>query len=67
MDYPIHIDTVDSEIFANSIKKHISEVKNSRLRKDLSISINTRVILPFRESFMYETSHMRSFAKIKSS
>ena len=26
--------------FANSIKRHISEVKNSRLRQDLPISIN---------------------------
>ena len=35
-------------IFANSIKRHISDVKNSRLRQDLPISINDRVILPFR-------------------
>ena len=27
-------------IFANSIKRHISDVKNSRLRQDLPISIN---------------------------
>ena len=26
-------------IFANSIKRHISDVKNSRLRQDLPISI----------------------------
>ena len=46
-------------IFANSIKRHISDVKKSRLRQDLPISINDRVILPFREGFI--------FAKIKSS
>ena len=46
-------------IFANSIKRHISDVKNSRLRQDLPISINDRVILPFREGFI--------FTKIKSS
>ena len=38
-------------IFANSIKRHISDVKNWRLRQDLPISINERVILPFRGGF----------------
>ena len=41
-------------IFANSIKRHISEVKNSRIRKDLPISINDRVILTFREGFIFK-------------
>ena len=36
-------------IFANSIKRHISDLKNSRLMQGLHISINDRVILPFRE------------------
>ena len=40
-------------IFANSIKRHISDVQNSRLRQDLPISINDRVILPFREGFIF--------------
>ena len=40
-------------IFANSIKRHNSDVKNSRLRQDLPISINDRVILPFREGFIF--------------
>ena len=42
----------DNFIFANSIKRHItcSDVKNSQLRQDLPISINDRVILPFREA-----------------
>ena len=47
--------------------RDISDVKNSRLRQGLPMSINDRVILPFREVFFHETSHMRSFAKIKSS
>ena len=55
-------------IFANSIKIHISGVKYSRLRQDLPISIIDKVILPFSRGFYFhETSHMRSFAKIKSS
>ena len=43
-------------IFANSIKRHISDVKNSRIRQDLPLSINDRVILPFREFFFREVS-----------
>ena len=56
--------TVDSEIFArifffaNSIKRHISDVKNSQLRQDLPISINDRVILPFREGFIFTKLRM---------
>ena len=51
-------------IFANSIKRHISTVKNSRLRQDLPISINDRVMLPFRKGFIF--TKLR-FAKLKSS
>ena len=40
-------------IFANSIKRLSSDVKNSRLRQDLPISINDRVIFPFREGFIF--------------
>ena len=40
-------------IFANSIKRHISDVQNSRLRQDLPISIKERVILPFHEGFIF--------------
>ena len=40
-------------IFANSIQRHISDVKNSRLRQDLPLSINDRVILLFREGFIF--------------
>ena len=58
--------TVDSEIFANSMERHISDVKNMGLRQDLHISINDRVILPFREGFIFTKLRMQSFTKIKS-
>ena len=51
-------------MFAKSIKRHISDVKNSRLRLRQEISINDRVILLFREGFIFAKL---SFAKIKSS
>ena len=55
-------------IFANGVKRHICHVKNSRLGQDLPASGNDRVIPPFLEDFFFhETSHMRSFVKIKSS
>ena len=34
-------------------KIHICEVKNSRLRHDLPISVKDRVISPIREDFMF--------------
>ena len=34
-------------IFANSFKRHIREAKNSRLRHDLHMSVNDRVISAF--------------------
>ena len=43
----------DNFNFTNSIKRHISDVKNSRLRQDLPISIKDRVILPIREGFIF--------------
>ena len=39
-------------IFANSVKRHICDVKLSRLGHDLLISVNDRVISPFREDFI---------------
>ena len=55
--------TVDSEIFiknfifANGIKRHISDVKNSRQRQDLPKSINDRVIFAILRGFYFhETS-----------
>ena len=57
MDNDQKLFTVDFEIFArvfaNSIKRHISDVKSSRLRQDLPISIKDRVILPFCEGFIF--------------
>ena len=49
-------------IFENSIKRHISDVKNLQLMQGLPISINGRVILPFREglfsqNFAYAKFH----------
>ena len=58
-------------VFANSFKRHISDVKDSRLRQDLPISINDRVILPFRVGFIFpklricEVSLSRNFAYAK--
>ena len=40
-------------IFVNSIKRRTGDVKNSPLKQDLPISINDRVILPFREGFIF--------------
>ena len=40
-------------IFANNVKRHICDVKNSRLGPDLPILVNNRVILPFREDFIF--------------
>ena len=56
----------DNFVFAKSIKRHLSDAQNSRLRHDLLISVNNRVIMLFREGYFYfhETSHMRNFAKI---
>ena len=48
-------------IFENSVKRHICDVKNSRLSHDLHISVNDRVISPFREDLIF------TFAKIKPS
>ena len=54
-------------IFVNNIKRHLCNVKNLLLGHDLPISVNDRVILPFREDFIFTKlrMHMRSFAKIK--
>ena len=61
--------SVNSEIFArfffaNSVNIYISDILNSRLKHDLPISVNDRVILPFCEDFTF-AKHMRSFAKNK--
>ena len=59
----IEYNTVDSEIFARILfsqkaLKNISDVKNLRLRQDLPLSINRRVLLPFREGFIFTKFHI---------
>ena len=41
-------------IFVNSIKRHICDIKNSRLGHDLPISVNDRMISPFWEGYICE-------------
>ena len=43
-------------IFANSIKRHICDVKNSQPGDYLPSSVNKRMISPFRESFIFKKS-----------
>ena len=43
----------ENSVFVNSIKRHICAVRNSRLGHDIRISVNDRVILPFRECFIF--------------
>ena len=53
-NYSRFVNFRENFIFTNSIKSgEISDVKNSRLRQDLPISINNRVILPFPEGFIF--------------
>ena len=40
-------------IFAINIKRHIGNIKNLGLKQGLPISINDRVILPFRKGFIF--------------
>ena len=40
-------------IFANRVTRHICDVQTSRLRHDLPISVNDRVILLFREGLIF--------------
>ena len=40
-------------IFMNSAKRHICDILNSRLEHDLPISLNSRVISPFHEIFIF--------------
>ena len=46
--------------FANSVKRHIRRVSNSRLGHELTTSFNDRLISTFREVCFYfhETSHI---------
>ena len=44
-------------ILAIHVKSRILDVKNSRLGCDLPISVDDRVILPFREGFIFTKLH----------
>ena len=46
--------TVNSEILAKGVKRHICDVQTLRLRHDLTISVNDRVVLPFREGLIFK-------------
>ena len=46
-------------IFPNSVKRHICDVKNSRLGHDLAISINNRVISAFGEDFIFSNLYAK--------
>ena len=54
-------------IFANSIKRHICDGQSLQLRHDLHISVNDSDFAISHGFYFHETSHMRSFVKIKSS
>ena len=45
-------------VFANNVKRHICEVKNSRLGHNLTISVNDRVISPLHEGFIFKKLRM---------
>ena len=40
-------------IFEKSVKRHIYDAEHSRLGNDLPISVNDRVIVRFREGFIF--------------
>ena len=50
-------------IFANSKKRYICDIKNSRLRHDLPSLVKDRMISLFREGFIF--TKRRILAKIK--
>ena len=52
-------------IFANRVKRHICDVKYSRLGHDIPISLNDRVISPFRKGFIFtKLRENKTLAKI---
>ena len=53
-------------IFANSVKRHICDVKNSQLEYGLPVSGNERVISPFRECAKFrENKPSRKFPNLQ--
>ena len=53
-------------ILGNSIKNHICYVKKLQLGHDLPISVNDRVISPFREDFIFMKLRPRESFRIYS-
>ena len=56
---------VDNFIFANSVKRKICLIRNSRIGHDLPTSVNDSDFAISRGCYFHETSHLRSFAKVK--
>ena len=52
-------------IFANSVKRHICDVKILQIGHDLPISINDILISPFREDFIFMKLAYAKFRKNK--
>ena len=50
-------------IFANSVKRHICDIKKSRLEHDLPTSVNDRVISKFREGFTFPKLRNREVSR----
>ena len=50
-------------IFANSVKRHICQVINSRLWHDLFISVNDNEFSPFREAFIFAKLRIREVSR----
>ena len=63
MILPLRVDF----IFANSVKKHICNIKNSRLGHDLPTLVNDRMISPSCEGFIFSNSFKRYICNTKSS
>ena len=59
MDKKVITIPVNSEIFAKSVKRHIYDIKKSRVWHDLPILVNNRVISPFCEGFIF--AKLRNF------
>ena len=57
--------TVNSEIFANSVTRHICDVKHLRLGHDLLISVNNRVTLPIHEDFIFKIKPSQKFPNLQ--
>ena len=61
LEYCIFVNFRENIIFANSVKRHIRDVENSLLGHDLPISVNDRVISPFREDFIFTKLPLANF------